>query len=179
MPTPTWAVLIILTSFAPSPILSVVHLFLRISHTISCFCFGVTRQHIIDLQELTSYSNFYYSVTFSKSYPVTTKQHYLPSGYCFRYASTSSTLSFHVTVAMSSERRPHEIPILMAVYLLSPVNIQTFTPANRSLWIVTLTLSWSWSSIAVAPISSSYFSITSSSYLVSLVEDVGSPIMFR
>lgn len=44
-------------------------------------------------------------------------------------------------MAISSDIRPQDIPILMAVYFLSPVNIQTFTPAKRSLYIVTLTLS--------------------------------------
>jgi hypothetical protein len=59
---------------------------------------------------------------------------------------------FHLRTAISSEIKPHDIPILIAVYFLSPVNIQTLTPADLNLYIVNLTLSWSLSYIAVDPI---------------------------
>jgi hypothetical protein len=142
---------------------------LRISHTISCFCLGVTLQQITDLHKFTNLNNLSYSVTFSKSSPVTTRQQSLPSGYCSLSASTSSMCYFHFMRAISYEISPHDIPILMAVYFLSPVNIHTFTPASLNLYIVIFTLSCSLSSIAVLPISSNYFSITSYSYFVSLV----------
>jgi hypothetical protein len=53
---------------------------------------------------------------------------------------------------MSSEMSPQEIPILMAVYFLSPVSIQTLIPADFNLSIVILTLSCNRSSMAVEPI---------------------------
>lgn len=49
MPIPTWAMLIMFTSFAPSPIAAVVCLDPLSSATIYCFCLGVTLQAIIDL----------------------------------------------------------------------------------------------------------------------------------
>lgn len=156
--------------------LKVVHLFFLISHTMSCFCLGVTRQQIIDLHELTSCNNLSYSLHLRRSSPVTTKQHSLPSGYCIRSTSTSSTESFHFTRAMSSAMRPHDMPILMAVSFLSPVSIHTLTPAYRSLSIVNLTLSCNLSYMAVAPMISNYFSMISSKSLVLLDVEVCSSI---
>jgi hypothetical protein len=82
---------------------------------------------------------------------------------------TSSIFYLHLTIAISSEINPQEIPILIAVSFLSPVNIQTLTPAYFNLSIVIFTLSCNRSSIAVAPTNSNYFSIISYNYLVLLV----------
>jgi hypothetical protein len=54
--------------------------------------------------------------------------------------------------------RPQDFPMLIAVYFLSPVSIQTLIPAFLNLMIVSLTLSCSLSSIAVDPIKVSSFS---------------------
>lgn len=140
MPIPTWAVLIMLTSLAPSPIAIVVHLFLRINQTISCFCLGVTRQQIIALHPLTSYSNSFYSTGLRRSSPVATRQHCLRPYSCF-ILKVYSIFYCHYRTAISVSTSPQEMPIFIAVYFLSPVNIQTLTPARRIFSMVPLTLS--------------------------------------
>ena len=48
-------------------------------------------------------------------------------------------------------RRPHEYPMLIAVSTLSPVRTQTLIPVSLNASIVSLTSSWSLSSMAVDP----------------------------
>ena len=57
---------------------------------------------------------------------------------------------------------PADIPILIAVSILSPVRTHTLMPTDFMNWIVSATLSWSLSSIAVEPMSSRFTSIFSS-----------------
>lgn len=56
-------------------------------------------------------------------------------------------------------RRPADIPILIAVPILSPVRTHTLMPASFANWIVLSTSSCNLSSIAVEPMSSRSFSI--------------------
>ncbi len=72
-------------------------------------------------------------------------------------------------MAMSGSTNPQEMPMLMAVSFLSPVSIHTLIPALLMICIVFLTLSWSWSSMAVAPMRSNSFSSISSIYFELLV----------
>lgn len=78
---------------------------------------------------------------------------------------------FHLINAIPSEINPQEIPMLIAVYFLSPVSIHTLMPANFNLSIVILTLSCKRSSIAVEPINSNYCSIIYYNYFVLFVND--------
>lgn len=171
MPIPTCAVLIIFTSLAPSPTLNVVNLFLRINQTMSCFCLGVTLQQMIASHELSNRriiaSDWDSSPSLwllRRSYPVTTTQHNLSLGIFYLSAMVSWAFVFQLTIAISSETKPHDTPILMAVSRLSPVSIQTLTPACLIEDIVCFTFSWSLSSMAVAPIKISSFSNIPYSY---------------
>lgn len=150
------------TSLAPSPIARVVHLFLRISQTMSCFCLGVTRQQITALHLLTRRTRVCSSTVPRRLSPVAMRQAYREGGSWSRCSTTSWRVVFQSTTAISVESSPQESAMLMAVSFLSPVSIHTFTPAARMASMVGLTLSCSWSSMAVAPMSSSYrYSISS------------------
>ena len=159
-----------LTSLAPSPIPKVVHRFFLISQTISCFCFGVTLQQMMALHELIKERRDFSSEGDNKSSPVTTKQQSLSYGKVFLCSIVWPTFSCQLTIPISSAMIPQEIPILIAVYFLSPVSIQILIPAYLSFVMVSFTLSWSLSSIAVPPIS--YISLykISSNYVEVAVE---------
>ena len=160
---PTWAVFIILTSLAPSPMARVVNLFFLIIQTISCFCLGVTRQQMIESKPFTNSNNSCSEEGINKSSPVITKQHFLSEGNCDLRDLVLLMLPFQITTTISSLIMPQDLPMLMAVYFLSPVSIHTLIPAYLSLEIVVCTLSWSLSSIAVIPINYIYLSRMSSS----------------
>ena len=67
-------------------------------------------------------------------------------------------------VSISKSNNPHERPILMAVSILSPVNTQILIPADLMNSMVSYTSSCSLSSIAVVPIKSKSFSMSSAIY---------------
>ena len=143
MPTPICAAVIILTSFAPSPIASVVLWGLRpfIINTISAFYFGLTRQARTTFapshRSMNSFfrsSSYWIVARVSPSTITALSLTYLVILW-LPLASTNSTLSFIGCVSLSMNmfmalcKRLHECPILIAVSTLSPVSTHTWIPA--------------------------------------------------
>ena len=145
MPIPIWAAVIMLTSFAPSPIARVDLSGLRslIMVTTFAFCFGLTRhasttfafsQRSVNIfKKLTSFiSKIEVSVS-----PETTTAFSRPClvTFCCESKFASSDLIFlgltslTMNMFMCLLSNLHEYPILIAVSTLSPVKTHTFIPA--------------------------------------------------
>lgn len=154
-----------LTSFAPSPIAKVflVGLFLLIIVTISAFCFGLTLHAKTTLAFYESSKNSALSlglfVILINESPATITALSLASSVCFCSAldwvicnmTALVDLASIIKVSMSTLRRLQEIPMLIAVSILSPVSTHTFIPADLMNSSVPDTSSCSLSSIAVEP----------------------------
>ena len=143
MPTPICAAVIILTSFAPSPIARVVLWGLRpfIITTISAFYFGLTRQAKTtfasshkSMNSFLKSSSYWITPRVSPSTITALSLTYLVILW-LPFASTNSTLSLVGCVSLNMNmfialcKRLHECPILIAVSTLSPVSTHTWIPA--------------------------------------------------
>ena len=165
MPIPTCAAVIIFTSFAPSPIARVFlfGLFLLIIVTISAFCFGLTLQAITTFADWESSKNSALTlgllVILINESPATITALSRASSVCFCSAldwvicsmTALVDLASIIKVSMSTLRRLQEMPMFIAVSILSPVSTQTFIPADLMNSSVPDTSSCSLSSIAVEP----------------------------
>mmetsp|Transcript_23913 Transcript_23913/g.70136 ORF Transcript_23913/g.70136 Transcript_23913/m.70136 type:complete len:221 (-) Transcript_23913:2135-2797(-) len=195
MPMPMWAVWIMGTSLAPSPIERVTTegIFLRTIPTIWAFCLGDTRAQMTDLTMLASsrkrdvrVSSACMASSSAVRAAASTIKQASPRGSALRPASRRSTrvwswgrrvlfggkpLAFRGLRSPSpATRRSCSICLVMswqlyaifsAVPTLSPVSIQTRIPAVRRDEIASPTPSWSLSSMAVAPMSLRFCSISS------------------
>ena len=178
IPTPTWALRIIETSLAPSPMARVIflgNLFLIIT-TISDFCFGLTlHAKTTSILSEASKNNFFNISSVSiivSDYPATIMACFV-SGLLIVVSTILSfivlnSLSKSISVLLSTicyfmllSSRPVDIPIEIAVSILSPVKTQTFIPTRFMNLMVSATLSCNLSSIAVDPMSSRSYSISS------------------
>ena len=188
MPTPTWAELIMFTSFAPSPIAKVVRFsspssgFSLTIITISAFCFGDTLQASTTLEFFAKLRNSKSNLSFldyvilaNCSPPMTTAMSLVRpmSAYLFAQSLIYLYNSFVLgasskKISISSSSSLQLKPMFIAVSILSPVSTQSFTSASLMKLMTLATLSWSLSSMAVHPTSlkpCSIRSATSSSFL--------------
>mmetsp|Transcript_30716 Transcript_30716/g.30207 ORF Transcript_30716/g.30207 Transcript_30716/m.30207 type:complete len:236 (-) Transcript_30716:624-1331(-) len=164
MPMPTCALVIMLTSLAPSPMAREVMAgyCLRSIMTTSAFCLGETRQHSTDCAVEHRSKNSSRTLSFcvilkSVSPPTTTLVFVLAISFWSRMKPVIWIMTSWLVVAsttkisMSCSSSAQEYPMLMAVSTLSPVNTHSLIPAFRMNAIVSATSSCSRSSIAVAP----------------------------
>lgn len=157
-----------LTSFAPSPIASVVFsgfLFLIIKTT-SAFYFGLTLHASTTLapsQRSTNLDSISLSYCIVESVSPATMTAfcltflvYVCDSKCFSIseAITLASLAWRINIFISLSRSLQEWPIFMAVSTLSPVRTQTLIVAFLISAMVSPTSSYSLSSIAVDPINS-------------------------
>ena len=187
MPTPTSAVWIMLTSFAPSPIArQIASVWLFTQCTICAFCSGVTCAHTTESTSDTSSMNsaacrltatcvdcpLTTSAMPSWSSPRSAAARYRCASATACCISASPSLPFPPSPSRSvfttmrcafSRTSRHDLLMLMAVSCLSPVIIHTWMPARSRLWIASGTPSCSLSSTAVHPSSVMPVSISSNS----------------
>jgi len=154
MPTPTSAAVIMLTSFAPSPIASVISfgcLYLT-KLTSSAFYFGETQQartaFMLSASFMNSSKSSFLLTILSNASPETIKACLVHLDFTFIfYASISLSITWfdefpsttYYSIVLSSNS--HEYPILIAVSILSPVKTHTLIPAYFILLMVVETSS--------------------------------------
>mmetsp|Transcript_64350 Transcript_64350/g.182547 ORF Transcript_64350/g.182547 Transcript_64350/m.182547 type:complete len:343 (+) Transcript_64350:2366-3394(+) len=182
MPTPTWAVWIMGTSLAPSPIARVTTArpsgpttFSRTSDTICAFCSGDTLQAMtmdtaLAMSSRSRCSNAL-SITSMSASPVIRRARWsgsLPLHLSSTAWSCPCTSPLDLSTSWIPPCASHSLtrtlalkPISFAVSNLSPVNTQNLMPALRMLSMVSGTLSCNLSSMPVAPQSSRSVSIFS------------------
>mmetsp|Transcript_123244 Transcript_123244/g.359852 ORF Transcript_123244/g.359852 Transcript_123244/m.359852 type:complete len:245 (+) Transcript_123244:818-1552(+) len=164
MPTPMWAPWIIGTSFAPSPMESVMALAfcLLTSSTSSRFCMGESRQQTqLLLPSARSYSAFcalwLERICAMEAPSITMPRNAADVGPVWLpcdsrlIASSGEAAPTDVYSCMPSSKSLQDFAISTAVSTLSPVNTQTRMPASRSVATVSGTPSCRRSSRAVTP----------------------------
>jgi len=168
IPIPIWASVIIGTSFAPSPMAKVIHFpwDLAIPQT-SAFCFGETRQHTTEAAVRPSLkkaslvsSSSTAKVNVGPSITIASLWIY-GSSPSIKFFSGSWYLSFDMSSFLESEVRItiyisccislQLLAISIAVSYLSPVRTQSLILVSMIFEMTSGTLSYSLSSIAVAP----------------------------
>jgi len=151
-----------------------------INRTISAFCFGLTRHASTTSTSSAMSKNVFFKL--SSASIVTSEAPAMMSAYLrlcssssteffFNFLTASNNSSINLDLSVSSawcqslfsvSKRPADTPMFIAVSILSPVSTQTLTPAFLANWIVSGTLSYSLSSMAVDPSSVKLVSILAS-----------------